>query len=224
MRFVLDIDDDDLESSKPRARTWTRPRGTARQAPYFFREEEGWHDVGAVPSAPTQSGAIERQGAGDAAGGEFSELSAELATQLYDQVCTNVRATDESSFRLLSLVPLVSGGGIAILLSTNMTLARLPLVVFVGLFGAVVTFGLFRWELRNIQTCSRLIDVGAQLERERFKLPSSGQFSGRRSRPAPALFGRPIGKTEAERIIYSAVIGAWLLLPVVSTILALLDS
>lgn len=177
-----------------------------------------------MPSAPAHSGATESHGAADAAGREFSELPAELATQLYDQVCANVRATDESSFKLLSLVPLVSGGGIAILLSTNTTLARLPLVVFVGLFGAVVTFGLFRWELRNIQTCSRLIDVGAQLERERFKLPSSGQFSGRRSRPAPALFGRPIGKTEAEWIIYSAVIGAWLLLPVVSTILALLDS
>jgi hypothetical protein len=44
----------------------------------------------------------------------------------------NVRATDESSFKLLSLVPLVSGGGIAVLLSTNTTLARLPLVAFVS--------------------------------------------------------------------------------------------
>lgn len=155
---------------------------------------------------------------------EFRKLPADVAKQLYDQVCASVRATDESSFKLLSLVPLVSGGGIAILLSTNTTLARLPLVLFVGLFGAVVTFGLFRWELRNIQTCSRLIDVGAQLEREQFKLSSSGQFSGRRSRPAPALLGRrPIGKTEAEWIIYSAVIAAWLLLPVVSALLALLD-
>jgi hypothetical protein len=37
------------------------------------------------------------------------------------------------------------------------------------------------------------------------------------------LFGREIGKTEAERIIYSAVICAWLLLPVVSALLAFLD-
>jgi hypothetical protein len=176
-----------------------------------------------VRSARAQSGNIESQGVADVAGPEISELPADVATQLYDQVCASVRATDESSFKLLSLVPLVSGGGIAILLSTNTTFARLPLVVFVGFFGAVVTFGLFRWELRNIQTCSRLIDVGARLERERFKLPSSGQFSGRRSRPAPALFGRPIGKTEAEWIIYSAVIAAWLLLPVVSALLALLD-
>jgi hypothetical protein len=176
-----------------------------------------------MPSASTQSGAVESQEVPDAAGHEISQLSAEVAQQLYEQVCVNVRATDESSFKLLSLVPLVSGGGIAVLLSTNTTLARLPLVAFVSLFGAVVTFGLFRWELRNIQTCSRLIDVGAALERERFMLPAHGQFSGRRSKPAPMLLGREIGKTEAEWIIYSAVICAWLLLPVVSALLALLD-
>jgi hypothetical protein len=173
------------------------------------------------------------RGAVEAAEREIGNLAPEDARQLYDQVCANIRATDENSFKLLSLVPLVSGGGITLLLSTNTSFTRLPLVVFVGLFGAVVTFGLFRWELRNIQTCSRLIRVGASLERKGFELPSTGQFSGREYEPAPLLYaGRfrvpaflrhEIGKREAERIIYSAAIVAWLLLPVVSALLAALD-
>lgn len=173
------------------------------------------------------------EGGADEAAHEIGNLAPEDAKQLYDQVCANIRATDEISFKLLSLVPLVSGGGITLLLSTNTSLARLPLVVFVGLFGAVVTFGLFRWELRNIQACTQLIRFGASLERERFELPSTGQFSVRMNEPAPSLyagrihapafFRQTIGKREAEKIIYPAAIAAWLLLPVVSALLAALD-
>jgi hypothetical protein len=165
---------------------------------------------------------------------EIENLKPEIAGQVYEQVCVNIRATDENSFRLLSLVPLVSGGGIAILLSSSTSFDRLPLVVFVSLFGALVTFGLYRWELRNIQTCSRLIRLGAGLERELFEIGSSGQFSGRRNEPAPAIYAgkipapkllrRKVGKTEAERIIYWTVIIGWLLLPGVSTLLAALNN
>jgi hypothetical protein len=175
---------------------------------------------GALASTPDES-ATKPQPADELAPSELSNLDGEAAKQLYDQVCANIRATDEISFKLLSLVPLVSGGGITVLLSTNTNFSRLPIVVFVGLFGALVTFGLFRWELRNIQTCSRLIRFGASLERECFSLASTGQFSGRRNEPAPRLFGRPIGKREAEKIIYPTVIGAWLLLPVVAALVAL---
>jgi hypothetical protein len=67
------------------------------------------------------------------------------ATQVYEQVCENIRTTDDISFKLLGLVPLISGSGIVVLLSTNTSFSRLPLVLFVGIFGAVVTFGLYRW-------------------------------------------------------------------------------
>jgi hypothetical protein len=186
-----------------------------------------------MASASEQQGSKVKRDADEAAQREIRNLAPEDAKQLYDQVCANIRATDEISFKLLSLVPLVSGGGITLLLSTNTSLARLPLVIFVGLFGAIVTFGLFRWELRNIQTCSRLIRLGASLERERFELPSTGQFSGRKNEPAPSLYAgrlrvpaflrQEIGKREAEKIIYPAAIVAWLLLPVVSALLATLD-
>jgi len=144
-------------------------------------------------------------------------LSPEDAKQLYDATCTNIRETDETSFKLLGFVPLVSGSGITVLLSTNTTFSRLPIVIFVGLFGAVITFGLHRWELRNVGTCNWLIKLGADLEQHRFGL-ARGQFLDRP--PAPELFGLRMGKTEAERVIYWTAIVAWLLLPVVSLIAA----
>jgi hypothetical protein len=150
----------------------------------------------------------------------LKDLSLDDAKQLYDQVCANVRTTDDISFKLLGFVPLVSGVGIAVLLSTSTSLSSLPLVVFVGLFGAVVTFGLYRWELKNVNTCIWLIALGRDLERHRFRL-TQGQFL---DRPAdPEFFGRRIGKRAAEKIIYWAAIVAWLLLPVVTVIAAAVD-
>jgi hypothetical protein len=136
------------------------------------------------------------------------------ARRLYEEICANVRTTDDISFKLLGLVPFVSGAGVAILLSTNTDLSSLPTVVFVGLLGAVITYGLLRWELRNIQTCRHLIAVGEDLEK-RLGLPR-GQFLGRPQ--APIVRGRRVGKTEAETLIYVASIVAWLLLPVVAAI------
>jgi hypothetical protein len=143
------------------------------------------------------------------------------AKQLYDEVCVNVRTTDDISFKLLGFVPLVSGSGIAVLLSTNTSLSRLPLVIFVGLFGAVVTFGLFRWELKNITLCRWLINLGAALEQHRFGL-AQGQFFKREERAAPPKFlGRwQMDKEGSERLIYGTAIVAWLLLPVLTALAA----
>lgn len=146
-------------------------------------------------------------------GARIRNLTPEDARQLYDQVCANIRTSDDISFKLLGFVPLVSGAGITVVLSTDTTLSDLPLVLFVGLFGAVVTFALYRWELKNINTCLWLIALGSDLEQHRFGL-TQGQFLGR---PAdPELFGRKMRKRDAERIIYVSTIVAWLLLPMVA--------
>jgi DNA-directed RNA polymerase subunit F len=146
-------------------------------------------------------------------------LDEEDARRLYDQLCENVRTTDDISFKLLGFVPLISGVGITVLLSTNTELSSLPVVIFVGLFGAVVTFGLYRWELRNIMTCNWLIHLGSEVEANRLKL-TQGQFL---NRAHPIFFGRPFGKSEAEKIIYWAAIIAWILTPVVTLIASALD-
>jgi hypothetical protein len=133
----------------------------------------------------------------------------------YAEICSNIRATDEISFKLLGLVPLVSGAGIFVLLDRSKQPAWSPMAVFVAVFGAVVAFAIYRWEIRNIQTCRWLIDRAAELERKGLGL-ASGQFYGRD--PAPVLLGRRMGKTEAERLLYWTTIAAWLLLPIVAAV------
>jgi hypothetical protein len=148
--------------------------------------------------------------------GRIRLLKDEDAKQLYDEVCVNVRTTDDISFKLLGFVPLVSGSGIVVLLNTSTITTNIGLSVFVGIFGAVVTFGLYRWELKNINLCHWLIRLGAELERERFHL-NQGQFLMRHERASPPLFfGREFQKPQSERMIYWAAIIAWLSLPILA--------
>jgi xanthosine utilization system XapX-like protein len=64
------------------------------------------------------------------------------------------------------------------------------MVIFVGLFGALVTFAIYRWEVRNLMTCDWLIHLVRMLEQDQLGL-ANGQFH---NRPAPHIFGHPSGK------------------------------
>jgi hypothetical protein len=134
------------------------------------------------------------------------------ADKLYEQLSAGIRATDEISFKLLGLVPLVSGAALGTLLFKDAQPigARLSpsLITLLALFAAAVTLGLFRWELRNVQECAHLIGIAGALARG--QLVAVGVPAERRKRPP-----RPqrIGKTEAEKIIDGATIVAWLALP-----------
>ena len=134
------------------------------------------------------------------------------ADKLYEQLSASIRATDDISFKLLGLVPLVSGAALGTLLLKDAQPIgeRLSpsLITLFALFAAAVTLGLFRWELRNVQECSHLIGITGVLARAR--LAGVGVPVERQARP-PRPQG--IGKTEAEKIIYSATIVAWLALP-----------
>lgn len=148
----------------------------------------------------------------------------------YQEICNDIRTTDDISFKILGLVPFVSGAALATILGTNhLTHADL---IYIGLLGAVLTFGFYRWELRNIEICTWLEGCAADIEKGSLGLLGSpenprGQFSGLPL--APLLFswlhkpGKPrtsirIGKKGAEHIIYLATIAAWLLLPAVAWI------
>ena len=92
--------------------------------------------------------------------------------------------------------------------------------------GLVVTFGLFRWELRNVQKCAWLIDRAAELEK--YALNSGReplrhiQYLGWSSEPRPTLkIGKwPWGKTESEVLVYSGAMLAWCV-PAVAAIVSL---
>jgi hypothetical protein len=144
----------------------------------------------------------------------LSNLSTDDAKYLYDQICANIRATDEISLKLLGFVPLVSGAGITFLISSDAVLSNAGLAAIVGVLGAFVTGGLYSWEVRNANACAWLVEVGSQLEHEVFGLPQ-GQFL---NRPRPSLRGHSVGKRDAEKIVYGVTMIAWLLLPLISSV------
>jgi hypothetical protein len=117
---------------------------------------------------------------------------ADTSDRRYAEICPNVRTTDEISFKLLGLVPLVSGGGIVLLLDAGKRPAWSPATIFVALLGAAVTFAIYRWEVRNIQICRCLIERGAQLEEKELGL-LEGQFHKRFKRHGclARRWGRP---------------------------------
>lgn len=157
-----------------------------------------------------------------------SDGSEPVLLDVYKDICNNIRVTDEISFKLLGTVPLASGvgaGGLTILEKSTLLegYARPELVVAaLSALGALITLGLFRWELRNIQKCVWLIARAARFEKE--VLRQDLQFSGM-ARPehlsarsmedihVQSLFKKPMrewGKTQSEQLIYLASIGGWL--------------
>jgi len=127
-------------------------------------------------------------------------------SKIYTEICTGIRETDDASFRLLSLVPLVSGTAlIAVIFQQSL---RPEVELLLSLFAAGITFGLFRWELRNIQTCSWLLRFAEAIESDALQShPKAENFCKRPDAP------HRIGKTKAEKLIYTVTILAWLALP-----------
>jgi len=90
--------------------------------------------------------------AGTDSQGKNDSLSAD---SVYRETCFNIRATDDISFKLMGTVPLLSGAAIlTVFLKGPIQPGSGPVVVALSMFAAFVTLGLFRWELRNVQTCS----------------------------------------------------------------------
>jgi hypothetical protein len=128
---------------------------------------------------------------------------------MYEVLQAGIKETDQTSFKLLGLVPLVNG---AALLTAVLGLgsSQAPAIFVLSLFGAVVTLGLFWWELRNIRYCLWYIKLT-----ESFEVPLLAQIGvPEQLRTRPSAPGN-VGKRKAEKLIYSAVILSWLTLPLV---------
>jgi hypothetical protein len=131
---------------------------------------------------------------------------------VYNQICESYRAIDAFRGILLGALPLASGGGIFILGGTT---ADPSLHFAMGIFGALVTFGLFIFEIYATNRCTKLIYVGKILEEEHLRV--KGQFA---SRPK-GIEGFPlvsegiapfVSEPLASGVIYPAVLGAWVFL------------
>jgi hypothetical protein len=137
----------------------------------------------------------------------MSDTQYENLRNVYDKLCTSYHAIDDFRAKLLGFLPLASGAGIFLLLkdaladpatSTFDGLFLLP----IGVFGFVITLGLFFFEIYGIEKCHALIVAGKQLEHA---LGVDGQFTRR-----PREVARVINEPFATGIIYPAVLAAWL--------------
>ncbi len=103
--------------------------------------------------------------------------------------------------------------------STQAPSARLPNGprALLSLFAAVITFAIYRWERKNLATCTHFCEWAAVLERDYFKghlrvgeegipgSPPHGEVSD------PKFLGMSWGKTEAAALLYRTAILGWML-------------
>jgi len=127
-------------------------------------------------------------------------VSARLA---YQEVCKSYQAIVDFRAKLLGFLPLASGVGAYAVLSKETP----PAWEWVaGLFGFMVTLGLFLYELRGLQRAAALEQVGRELETE-IGL-NNGQFQ---EQPAARLGGF-VDPRGAAWVIYPTVEASWLYL------------
>jgi hypothetical protein len=121
----------------------------------------------------------------------------------YAAVCAAHDGVATFRAQLLALLPIASSALVFVVLRGAEPRVLIPS----GAFGAVVTFGLFVYELRGIQTCLHLQHCGGRLERD--LLPAGeaewrGRFAAR-----PTRFLHLFGNRFAALVIYPTVMAAW---------------
>jgi hypothetical protein len=133
-------------------------------------------------------------------GGDYLELAYTQLNNRYAEI-TDFRA------KLLGLLPLATGAGAFLILERTQDqydeLRRF--LGPIGIFGLIVTLGLFAYELRGMQRCQKLEQLGEALE-EQMHLNGLGPFQGQPERP----FGNMLGAPAAGLIIFIATAFAWL--------------
>ena len=146
--------------------------------------------------------------------GDQAETNLTKARELaYERVCESYEAITEFRAKLLALLPLATGTGAFLLLERQQELLKpknsqhqnLQPLGPVGLLGLVVTLGLFAYELRGMQRCSRLEVQACTLERTMQLTANEGPFRGQPSRSLHNMLGPPA----ACLVVYSATAFTW---------------
>ena len=135
---------------------------------------------------------------------ELTDQQAENLRTAYRELCTSYRAIDDFRAKLLGFLPLATGTGIFLLVTDEAKMKFVQAYFWpIGVFGFVITLGLFFYELYGIKKCTDLICAGRQLE-ENLDV-KDGQF---KKRPFGVLGF--INEPFAAYVIYSAVLAAWI--------------
>jgi hypothetical protein len=123
---------------------------------------------------------------------------------LYREVCGGWRMLTDVRFKLLGLIPVISGVVLFSLLSEKpdgpSSLARSGIAIF----GLLITTALFIYDRRNSELYDDMISRGRKIEEELGV--DTGLFLGRRS-PSHKW----INHSNATNLIYGAAVAAWLI-------------
>jgi len=130
--------------------------------------------------------------------------SEEALRMQYGEVCKSHSSITEFRAKLLALLPLASGSGIFILLTKRTEPIDTTYLYAIGLFGFLVTLGLFIYELRGIQHCKALNQLASRLEGQLHL--HDAQFTAR----PKARLGGFVGAEGAAYIIYPTMLVAWM--------------
>ena len=124
----------------------------------------------------------------------------------YSQACSSYEAITDFRGKLLALLPLATGTGAFLLLERKEDGPQIQEILGpIGLLGLVVTMGLFAYELRGMQRCSRLEVQACTLEGCLGLSVAEGQFKGQPERSWCGMLGPPA----AGLIIYLATAFTW---------------
>jgi hypothetical protein len=130
----------------------------------------------------------------------------ELLRLEYEHASRLLGSLTEIRFKLLALVPTVTGAVVA-LVSPGRTGEQL---LAIGSLGLVVTSGVLTYELRNGELRRR---AGARVHRLETKLFADGPLAGGRGGRTPKLFGLiPASHRLGVGLVYGAALGGWVYL------------
>jgi hypothetical protein len=130
----------------------------------------------------------------------------------YTELCISYRAIDDFREKLLGALPLASGTGIFFLYSYSYDDETKKYLLPIGIFGWVITLGLFAFEIYGIQKCHCIIKAGRSMEK---RMGISGQFCNRPRAVRLPIVGDFVNEPLASGIIYPAVLAAWTFLALV---------
>jgi hypothetical protein len=122
-------------------------------------------------------------------------VSVDLVRLDYDRTVDLVKSLTDVRFKLLALVPTVTGTAIG-LLGTPSSAAEL---LGVGVLGLTALTGILLYELRNSELLVYATDRAGTLEQD-LQLPSGGLY---RQRPHPR------GRDGGFALVYGAALGGW---------------
>jgi hypothetical protein len=101
----------------------------------------------------------------------------------YAEVCKGHAGITDFRAKLLALLPIASGAGIALLIareSDGVSRTEAAMLIALGIFGAVITAGLFLYEFRQTDLCKQLRNHAFWIEKQLGI--DAGQFGGTRER------------------------------------------